>query len=217
MTRERIGTVESVNVGEPRTVSWAGRQVRTGIWKAPVDGRVAVAGVNIAGDGQADLRVHGGPDKAVYAYSTEDYTWWSAELGRPIEPATFGENLTVRGVDLAAAVVGEVWVIGTTRFVVTQPRLPCFKLGVRLGDAGFVQRFDEAGRFGTYLRIVQEGEVGAGDEVVRVSRPDHGLTAYGIAEIYESRDRDGLERLIATPGVPESWREWAEQRLERTA
>jgi MOSC domain-containing protein YiiM len=210
-----VGTIVSVNVGEPRVVPWAGREVTTAIWKEPVEGRVAVAGVNLAGDGQADRRVHGGPDKAVYAYAVEDYEWWSTELGRPIGPGTFGENLTVRGLDLGTAVVGEVWAAGTARLAVTEPRLPCFKLGIRMGDAAFVHRFDDARRHGTYLRIVEEGDIGAGDAVTLLSRPDHGLTAASIAAVYESRDRAGLEQLVTTPGVPESWRDWAFGRLER--
>jgi MOSC domain-containing protein YiiM len=215
MTGAALGMIESVNVGAPRAVSWAGRKVRTGIWKAPVEGRIAVAGVNLDGDGQADLRVHGGPDKAVYAYAVEDYDWWSAELGEPLAPATFGENLTTRGIDLTSSVVGEVWAVGSARLTVTQPRLPCFKLGIRMGDAAFVQRFDDARRHGTYLRIVQEGDVGTGDTVTLVSRPDHGFTSSAIAAVYESRDHAGLERLVTTPGVPESWRDWAFGRLER--
>ena len=207
--------VVSVNVGAPRIVQWAGRQVETAIWKEPVHGRIALAGVNLAGDGQADRRVHGGADKAVYAYAVEDYRWWASELGEPVPPGTFGENLTTLGLDLAAAVVGEVWSIGSALLAVTQPRLPCFKLGIRMGDASFVARFDEARRHGVYLRVVAEGEIGAGDKVDLVSRPDHGLTAYAIADIYEAPTPVALLRLVATPGVPESWRSWAERQLDR--
>ena len=119
-----LGTIVSVNVGMPRVVEWHGRDVESGIWKAPVDGRVAVRGVNVDGDAQADLRVHGGSDKAVYAYAVEDYAWWSEQLGRPIEPATFGENLTVAGLDLGAMVIGTHWLVGDVELEVAQPRLP---------------------------------------------------------------------------------------------
>jgi MOSC domain-containing protein YiiM len=207
--------IVSVNVGAPRVVQWAGRQVETAIWKEPVRGRVALAGVNLAGDGQADRRVHGGADKAVYAYAVEDYRWWESELGEPVLPGTFGENLTTTGVVLAAAVVGEVWSIGSALLAVTQPRLPCFKLGIRMGDASFVSRFDEAGRHGVYLRVVAEGDIGAGDPVELVSRPDHGLTAYAIADTYEAPTPAALLQVVATPGVPESWRSWAERLLDR--
>ena len=162
---EVTGRLVSVNVGAVRTVEWHGRTVTTAIWKAPVEGRIAVRGVNLAGDDQADRRVHGGPDKAVYAYSAEDYAWWSVELGRELGPGTFGENLTVDGVDLGASIIGTRWRVGTTELEVAQPRQPCFKLGMRMGDAEFVDRFRDAERFGAYLRIVREGDVGAGDEI----------------------------------------------------
>jgi MOSC domain-containing protein YiiM len=210
-----LGTVVSVNVGEPRTVEWAGREVVTAIWKAPVAGRVPVAGVNLSGDRQADLRVHGGPDKAVYAYAIEDYRWWSSELDSEITVATFGENLTVEGADLDSAVVGDVWEVGTAALRVTQPRLPCFKLGIRMGDAAFVDRFDEAARYGVYLRIVREGDVGAGDAITRVSRPDHGLTSSAIAALHAFPDHDRLRQLIEIDDVPDTWREWALRQLGR--
>jgi len=164
-----VGNVTSVNVGAPRIVEWFGREVETSIWKQPVVGRVAVAGVNLTGDRQSDLRVHGGPDKAVYSYAAEDYEWWAGELGGELAPGTFGENLTVRGVDLAAAVVGERWQVGSAVLEVRQPRQPCFKLGIRMGNADFVQRFAAAGRLGRYFAIVEPGDVGAGDGIVRLS------------------------------------------------
>jgi len=190
--------------------------VRTSIWKTPVDGPVAVAGVNLAGDEQSDLRVHGGPDKAVYAYAAEDYDWWEGQLGAGLAPGTFGENLTVVGADLAEAVVGEIWEVGTVRLAVTQPRMPCFKLGIRMGDADFVDRFDEARRLGTYLRIVQAGQVGAGDEIRVVSVPAHGLKASYIGDVQKSRDAEGLEKLFGVSDVPEQWRAWAARQLGRT-
>ena len=136
----------------------AGRhQVSTAIWKAPVEGRIAVRGVNLDGDDQADRSVHGGPDKAVYAYSIEDTRAWEAELGRELEPAAFGENLTTEGLDVSGAVLGERWRIGTTLLEVAQPRLPCFKLALRMNEPSFVKRFAQASRPGAYLRIIEEG------------------------------------------------------------
>lgn len=158
-----------MNVGGVRTIEWYGRAVTTGIWKAPVDGRVAVQGVNLVGDDQADRRVHGGPDKAVYAYSVEDYAWWSRELGHELGPATFGENLTVEGIDLNQLLIGARWRVGRTELEVSQPRQPCFKLGIRMDDVGFPDRFIAAERFGAYLRIVTEGDVGAGDPITVTS------------------------------------------------
>ncbi len=217
MARSIEGALVSVNVGEPRDVEWFGRTVTTAIWKLPVGGRVAVRGVNLAGDGQADLRVHGGPDKAVYAYSIDDYRWWSAELGRTVEPGTFGENLTVAGIDLMACVIGERWTVGTTVLEVAQPRQPCFKLGIRMGDAGFVDRFDVADRLGAYLRIVADGDVGAGDSIAIAGPPAHGLRIADISEAHRSGDPDLLVRLRDTPDVPHGWRDWATRAINRTA
>jgi MOSC domain-containing protein YiiM len=146
------------------------------IGKQPVEGRVRVEGVNVAGDQQADLRVHGGPDKAVYAYASEDTAWWSSALERELPWGMFGENLTTAGIDVSGAVIGERWRIGTVELEVCQPRLPCAKLGIRFGDLTMVKRFGEASRPGAYLRIVQEGELGAGDEIELLSRPSHGVT-----------------------------------------
>ena len=175
---------------------------RTAIWKWPTSHRVAVEHDNLDGDAQADLRVHGGPDKAVYAYAAEDYRWWEGRLGTGLDPGTFGENLTTEGPALADAVIGEVWAIGTTKLQVAQTRQPCFKLGIRMGDAGFVQEFDRARRFGVYLRIEEVGEVGVGDEIVLVSRPTHGLTAAAFADALDSHDPVQIRRLVEIDEVP---------------
>jgi MOSC domain-containing protein YiiM len=163
--------VVSVNVGLPRVVTWHGREVETAIWKEPVAGRVALRDDNFVGDRQADLRVHGGRDKAVYSYAVEDYAWWSEQLGRELGPGTFGENLTTQGIDLSAMPIGTRWRVGTALLEVSQPRFPCFKLGIRMGDAGFVKVFERAERFGAYLRILEVGDVGQGDEIVVIA-PD---------------------------------------------
>jgi MOSC domain-containing protein YiiM len=184
-----------VNVGRPRQISVRrGRPQMSAIVKAPVDGRVRVEGINLAGDEQADRRVHGGPDKAVYAYASEDAAWWARELGREIPPGMFGENLTTEGVDVSGAVVGERWRVGTVELEVCQPRLPCFKLGLRFGDPRMVRRFGEASRPGAYLRIVQEGELGAGDAIEVVSRPEHGVT---VALVSDAILRDDSLRAAA--------------------
>jgi MOSC domain-containing protein YiiM len=191
--------VVSVNVGTPQPVGLRrGRTVKSAIAKAPVAGRVRVAGVNLAGDDQADRRVHGGPDKAVYAYATEDTAWWEAELGRELGPGAFGENLTVAGVDVSGAVIGERWRIGTVELEVCQPRLPCFKLGLRFGDPKMLKRFTRAERPGGYLRIHREGELGAGDAVEVGRRPEHGVT---VALVARALTIDGtlLARAAAAP------------------
>src|SRR5581483_8334062 len=176
--------VRSVNVGAPREIEWLGQRWLTAIWKSPVIGRIAVRGVNLAGDDQADREVHGGEDKAVYAYAEEDEAWWCVQLGRPVEGGSFGENLTVAGMELTEAIIGERWAIGSTVLEVSQPRVPCFKLGARMGDPAFPQQFAAAGRPGAYLRIIQEGELGAGDPIRIVHRPTHGLTVGDVANIY---------------------------------
>jgi MOSC domain-containing protein YiiM len=206
------GRLLSVNVGRPREVrTERGRPVTTAIRKAPVSGRVRVEGVNVASDDQADRRVHGGPDKAVYAYASEDTAWWEEQLDRPLGPGAFGENLTVAGLDLTGAVVGERWAVGTTVLEVRQPRLPCFKLALRMGDPLFVKRFADALRPGAYLGIVSEGELGAGDAIEVISRPSHGVTIGLIADVY-LHDHSRAGELLAAPALPETWRDWVQDR-----
>ncbi len=209
-----IGQVQSVNVGVPRTVRWHDRDVTTAIWKAPVTGPRKVRGVNVDGDDQADRRVHGGETKALYAYGLEDYRWWSDVLGRDLGPGAFGDNLTTTGIDPAAAVVGERWAIGTVTVRVTEPRIPCFKLGIRMGDAGFVERFADAGRPGTYLAIEHEGEIAAGDDIVFLDRPAAGITVGDVERTYHGH-ADLLAALVDAEDLSESWRAWATRRLAR--
>jgi MOSC domain-containing protein YiiM len=210
------GVVVSVNVGRPRAVERDGKPASTAIWKSPVSGRVSARGVNLDGDEQADREVHGGYDKAVYAYAIEDTRWWEAELGRSIGPGGFGENLTLEGLDLIASEVGERWAAGTAVLEVSEPRLPCWKLGVRMGDPRFPQRFTRAQRPGTYLRIVEPGDIGAGDDVHVISRPDHGVTVGDIWRVYH-HDRREAGALLEVPQLGDSWREWAEGRVRRVA
>jgi MOSC domain-containing protein YiiM len=202
----------SVNVGKPRTVEYGGKKVRSAIWKEPVDGRVAARGVNLEGDGQANRRVHGGVDKAIYAYSREDYEWWEAELGRPFAPGTFGDNLTTRGIDPSAAVIGERWRIGAALLEVSEPRFPCYKLGMRMDDPGFLKRFAKARRTGSYLRIVSEGELGSGDEIEVCERPAHGVTIGLFTEAYLG-DRDLLPDVLAAEQLSDDWRIWITKRI----
>ena len=209
-----LGKVLSVNVGGPRDFDYHGRPARSAIWKSPVSGRVAVRGVNLAGDDQADRQAHGGPDKAVYAYAVEDYRWWEGEMGRPFAPAEFGENLTIEGIDVHAALVGERWTIGTTLLEVSEPRVPCWRLGVRMNDPKFVGRFTQSLRPGPYLRIVTEGDVGAGDTIQVVEKPDHDLTIRDVFRIY-TRDRDECGRLLAVPQMSQPWKRWANDMLQR--
>lgn len=158
--------VVSINAGKIREIAWRGRVVRTGIWKTPVGAEpVMVRGTHVEGDEQADPTVHGGPDQAVYAYAAEDYRYRTEVEGVAAGPGLFGDNVTTMGLDLRAAQAGERWHIGTALLEVTQPRPPCFKLGIRLGDPAFPRRFQAAARFGTYLRVIQEGVIRAGDRI----------------------------------------------------
>src|SRR3954464_13515052 len=200
--------VLSVNVGGVRKFEYHGSPAQSAIWKSPVGGRVQARGVNLAGDQQADLGAHGGFDKAVYAYSVEDQRWWEGEIGRPLSPGEFGENLTTEGIDVDDALVGERWQIGSAVFEVSEPRIPCWRLGVRMEDETFPRRFSKALRPGTYLRIVGEGDIGAGDQIRVAQKPDHGLTVRDVFRIY-TQDRAEAPRLLAVPQLSDAWKRWA--------
>jgi len=209
------GRLLSVNVGLPRQFEYNGRPAKSAIWKSPVAGRVAARGVNLAGDDQADRRAHGGSDKAVYAYAVEDLRWWEQGLGRSLQYGEMGENLTTEGIDVNGALIGERWAIGTIVLEVSEPRVPCWRLAVRMNDKLFPRRFTEALRPGAYLRILVEGDVGAGDEIRVIERPDHDLTIRDVLRIY-AFDRHDAGRLLAIPRMSESWRGWAEELLQET-
>ena len=212
--------VLSVNVGLPRLVTWRGKPVTTGIYKEPVDGRVPVRKLNLDGDRQADPRVHGGPEKAVYVYPAEFYELWRNERPELDFPwGQFGENLTTEGLVDGDVSVGDRFRVGTAELVVTQPRLPCFKLGIRMGSDAFVTEFLERGRLGFYLAVVREGEVEAGDPIVALARDPRGFRVTEVARLF-ARDRDdveGLRRAAALDVLPESWREYFARRLSARA
>lgn len=207
MTPPASARVLSVNVGRPRPVSTGRRTVETAIWKEPVEGAVRVRGVNLDGDMQADRSVHGGPDKAVYAYATEEIRDWETELGRQLGIAPFGENLTTEGIDVSGALVGQRWLIGTTLLEVAQPRLPCFKLAIRMDDPTFVRRFARASRPGAYLRIIEEGTLQAGDEITVTEQPDHGVTLRLVFDALLG-DRQLIPEALHAPQLPDHLREW---------
>ena len=210
------GRLLSVNVGTVRQIELAGQARTTAIWKLPVSGRVAVRGVNLAGDDQADRRAHGGPDKAVYAYAREDYAWWERQLDRTLDPGMFGENLTTEGIDLTDALVGERWRVGSAVLQVTSPRVPCWKLGARMGDPRFPARFAAAGRPGAYLAILEQGALGAGDRIRVIHRPGHGVTVGLVAASYH-RDHRLAASILAAPELAEAWRHWAEHQIGAAA
>lgn len=210
-TRARV---VSVNAGAVREVQWLGRRFTTAIFKSPIAGRRRVEGVNLAGDDQADRNVHGGPTKSLYVYAAEDYAWWAGQLRRELGPGTFGENVTVERLDPAAAVIGERWEVGTAVLRITEPRIPCFKLGMRMEDPRFPARFAAAARPGCYMAIERAGEVGAGDAVTVLERPAHGLTVGDVERAYHA-DRDLLGRLVDVDDLSEQWRGWARGLLDR--
>jgi MOSC domain-containing protein YiiM len=210
--------VVSVNVGVPREVEWRGKVVSTGIFKQPVDGPVAVRPLNLDGDRQADLSVHGGPAKAVYAYRSEHYEPWRAELsGLDLAPGAFGENLTLAGLPPEEEIgLGDRYRVGTAGLVVTQPRLPCFKLGIRFGRADMVKRFLASRRTGWYFAVEEEGEVAAGDPVELVERDPARLTVADVTRLYafDHDDTDTARRLAELDALPEEWRAWFAKRLD---
>jgi MOSC domain-containing protein YiiM len=209
--------VVSVNVGGVRRVEWRRTTVETGIFKEPVSGRVHVGRLGLDGDRQADLSVHGGPEKAVYAYPLEHYGPWRDELPElALEAGAFGENLTVAGLPLEDEIhVGDRMAVGSSELVVTQPRLPCFKLGIRFGRADMVKRFLMSRRTGYYFSVLVEGEIQAGDGIVPVARAAGSVPVAEITRLYafDHDDEDAVRRVIAAPGLPESWRAWFADRL----
>ena len=207
----------SVNVGLPREVEWNGRTVRTSIFKAPVPGQVHVGKLNLDGDEQSDLTVHGGIDKAVYLYPSENYAFWRDELpNADLNWGAFGENFTTEGVlDDKAVHIGDRFRIGSAEFVVTQPRIPCFKLGIRFGRPDIVKRFMHSGRNGFYFAVAKEGEVAAGDSIELLARDESGVTIADIVDLYtaDADKKDLLQRVSELPALPENWRAYFRKRL----
>jgi MOSC domain-containing protein YiiM len=202
-------TLLSVAVGRPTDVPWRGDVVRTSIFKTPMTGRVWVGSTNIVGDEQSDLSVHGGAEKAVYAYPSEHYAAWQRDLLMASLPwASFGENLTTMGLRETVVRIGDRLRIGSVEFIVTQPRMPCFKLGIRLGRDDVVVRFRSVDRSGFYLAVEQEGELGAGDRIELLEQDARALT---VAEAFRLKigggSRDRLELAASHPALSSGWRE----------
>ncbi len=213
----------SVNTGMPREVKWHGRIVTTGIFKEPVGGRVALRKLNLDGDRQADLTVHGGEHKAVYCYSLAHYDFWKRELpGRELLMGMFGENFTIddggQGLPEESAHLGDRFSVGTAEVVVTQPRLPCYKLGVRFGSDDMVKRFLASGRTGFYVAVVREGKVGAGDEMKVIAREANAVAVSEITRLYVAKRYGEAEihaarRALRVQELPESWKEYFRERI----
>jgi MOSC domain-containing protein YiiM len=206
----------SINAGLPREVPWDGKTITTSIWKEPVTGRVRVSALNIEGDRQSDLSVHGGADKAVYVYPSEHYAYWRERLpGVEFPWGAFGENFTSEGLAEDSVRIGDRLRIGSAEFAVTQPRMPCFKLGIRFGRPQMVKMFMKSGRTGFYLAVTREGEAAAGDRVEIVAPARHSLTIADIVRLYasDSENQEMLMQAAKLPGLPESWRDYFRKRL----
>jgi MOSC domain-containing protein YiiM len=211
--------VVSLSVGLPREVEWDGHTVLTSIFKAPVDGRLQVTALNLEGDKQSDLTVHGGVEKAVYAYPSEHYAYWRDELpGTELHWAMFGENLTTEGLIEADVRIGDRFRVGSAEFVVTQPRLPCFKLGIRFGRKDMLKRMLKSGRTGFYFAVTREGEVGAGDAIERISRAADDLTISDIVNLYtvDAENQDLMRRATRSSILPEGWKNYFRKRLRQS-
>jgi MOSC domain-containing protein YiiM len=207
----------SVNVGLPRLVLRNDEPVSTGIFKEPVAGRVMMRTLNLDGDRQSDLSLHGGRQKAVYVYPSEHYEFWKQELPDMDLPwGVFGENLTTTGLFETEINIGDKFRIGTGEVMVTQPRMPCYKLGIRFGRADIIKRFLISQRSGFYLSVLKEGEVGAGDEFQLLEKNNSGVRVVDITRLFSSdkENVDLMRRAIATEALPESWRKYFLERLE---
>ena len=208
----------SINVGLPRLVARNGELVSTGIFKEPVSGRVKLRTLNLDGDRQADLSVHGGPDKAVYVYPSEHYAFWRHELPEmELSWGVFGENLTTTGLLETEVHIGDKFTIGSASVMVTQPRIPCYKLGIRFGRPDIIKRFLLSERSGFYLSVLREGEVGAGDHFELIERNDSAVRVVDVNRLYSSEKHnvDLLRRAIATESLPQSWRDYFQERVAK--
>jgi MOSC domain-containing protein YiiM len=216
----------SVNVGLPREVIWHGRPVITGIFKQPVTGPVALRKLNLDGDRQADLTVHGGEHKAVYCYPLSHYDYWKRELpGRDLPMGMFGENFTIdsspeNNAEEDSVHLGDTFSVGSAEVVVTQPRLPCYKLGVRFQSDQMVKRFLASGRTGFYVAVIREGEVGSGDEFKVIARDLNGvpvseITRLYIAKRYSDDDANSVQQALQVTALPDSWKDYLRERLQK--
>jgi len=206
----------AISVGRPRDVQWRGRKAQTSIFKTPVSGRVHVRRDNVEGDQQSDLSVHGGPEKAVYAYPAEHYSFWRRELPDADLPwGAFGENFTTEGLLEDEVWIGDRYRVGTAELVVTQPRMPCYKLAIRFGHPDVVKRFLQSRRSGFYLTVEREGDVAAGDAIERLARDERRLSIADVVALYatDSANQPLLESASDHPSLPAAWREYFRKRL----
>jgi MOSC domain-containing protein YiiM len=208
----------SVNVSFPKEVDFEGQKVTTGIFKEPIEGRVELRTLNLDGDKQADLTVHGGPDKAVYAYPTEHFEFWRKVYPNIEMPnGMFGENFTTEGLMEAEVNVGDVFKIGSSKVIATQPRMPCYKLGVKFGRMDVLKKFLASGRSGIYFKVLEEGEVGAGDSIIQIKKDTNRVGISDIVRLYAS-DREDIKTMrhaVKVEALPEGWRHYFLEQIKR--
>ncbi|MEO1050982.1 MAG: MOSC domain-containing protein [Bacteroidota bacterium] len=210
--------LDSIFVGKPRQVENQGKMVTTGIFKEKITGPVGVTKLNVEGDQQADLKVHGGVEKAVYAYPSEHYQFWKEK--RPnlaFGPGRFGENLSITGLSEKDVCIGDTYKIGSVVFMVKSPRMPCFKLGIKMNDPRFVKDFMDANLTGFYFCVLEEGEIEAGNRIEKIDEDGHGLTVDETARLY-ALDKDNnalLRKAASSPSLPTDWVEFYQKRLDK--
>lgn len=220
--RERIHLSDmkliSLNVGLPQSLMRNGEPVSTAIFKTPVSGRIILRTLNLDGDGQADLSVHGGPSKAVYAYPSEHYDYWKHELpGMQLPWGMFGENFTTSGLYEADLNIGDKFRLGTAVIMITEPRMPCYKLGIRFGRSDIIKRFLVSGRTGFYFAVLQEGEVRAGDQIELIEKSKYSVSVSDITRLYvrDKHNTELLRRVVQVEALSESWRDYFQHQLEK--
>jgi MOSC domain-containing protein YiiM len=214
----KMARILSVNVSLPKVIDFEGQRITTGIFKEPVEGRVSLRTLNLEGDRQADLTVHGGPDKAVYAYSMEHYDYWHGIFpDSPIPIGMFGENLTVERLIETEVNVGDVFRIGSATVIATQPRMPCYKLGVKFGRMDVLKKFLASGRSGIYFRVLKEGEVAAGDSIVQIREDSNRITISDMVRLYsnEREDLQTMRRAVKVEALPKGWKRYFLEQIQR--
>ena len=213
--------VVSVNVGLPKQISYGMRQVVTSIFKEPIEGRVKVTTLNLDGDAQADLSVHGGLDKAIYSYSEEHYKYWKEVYPTIVMPfGMFGENLTTQGLNEDTVNIGDQYQIGSSRLVVTQPRMPCYKLGIKFGRMDILEKFINSQRPGIYYKVLEEGDLGAGDNITLLYKDKNNVTINDIVSLYlnDHNDKENISKMkkaTKLKSLPESWKIYFGQKISR--
>lgn len=213
-----MAKIISVNVSPPKEIDFEGQKVVTGIFKEPVEERVTLKTLNLDGDRQADLKVHGGPDKAVYAYPIEHYEFWRKVFpGIEMPNGMFGENFTVEGLKESEVSVGDAFQIGSSKVMATQPRMPCYKLGVKFGRMDVLKKFLASGRSGIYFKVLEEGEVGAGDPIVLIKKDTNRVSISDVVRLYVSgtEDIDAMRRAIKVEALPEGWKHHFLEQIKR--